>query len=68
VLTVHASGRDHIADEGCWCGPTPIPVERESGEIVWVYAHQVTPGAGPAEQADRAATIAEAIAVARAVG
>lgn len=53
--------RPHDAHEDCWCGPTVIPVERDNGEIGWVHAHQSGADDTPAQEADRAACIVEAI-------
>ncbi len=52
--------RQHDLADDCWCNPTVMPVERDDGSIGWNYAHHEHDQT-PAQQAERAAMIAEAM-------
>lgn len=51
---------EHLAANECWCNPTIIEVTRLDGSIGRVWAHNV-PNLTPEEEADRTATILEAM-------
>lgn len=50
----------HIADDDCFCHPTPIPVEKADGEIMFVMAHNEE-NMPVEKQADRCVVIFEAM-------
>jgi hypothetical protein len=55
---------EHLRASECWCNPTIIEVTRLDGSIGRVWAHNM-PDLSPEQEADRAATIMEAIETVR---